>query len=209
MRHTPSVAGAVEAFFANRDLAAETCRTYRMALDSLVEGLGGDCSVADLDADRVAAVFAELWGGCAAATWNTRRVAVGAFGSWCGERWLLAGDPLLGVEPRRRSDNIRAILVGDLDRARRRARIRCKGGSIGMVVWAAPITRFLGRCLADWTVGPLFLIRWRTRTVPSRRDLYAPAGQARLSSVDILVGGPSTSCAIRPLRIWPNPELPR
>ena len=78
-----------------------------------------------------------------------------------------------------------------------------------MVVWAAPITRFLGRCLADWTVGPLFLIRWRTRTVPSRRDLYAPAGQARLSSVDILVGGPSTSCAIRPLRIWPNPELPR
>ena len=113
MRHTPSVAGAVEAFFANCDLAAETCRTYRMALDPLVEGLGGDCLVADLDADRVAAVFAELWGGCAAATWNTRRVAVGAFGSWCGERWLLAGDPLLGVEPRRRSDNIRAILVGD------------------------------------------------------------------------------------------------
>ena len=61
--HTPSVAGAVEAFFANRDLAAETCRTYRKALDLLVEGLGGDCSVTDLDADRVAAVFAELWVG--------------------------------------------------------------------------------------------------------------------------------------------------
>ena len=220
MCHVPSLAGAVEAFFAGRDLAAATCRTYRQALGPLVETVGGDRPVTDLDADQVEAVFAERWGGCAPATWNTRRVAVQAFASWCGERWPLAGDLLAEVAPRRRSaDNTRAIPLGDLeelwrrrdvplrektlwrmlyetaarasevlaldvedlDRARRRARIRSKGGSVDMVVWAAPTARLLGRYLTDRTHGPLFLTRWRTRTAPPRRDVYAPTGQARLS----------------------------
>ena len=218
--HVPSVAGAVEAFFAGRDLAAATCRTYRQAFGPLVETVGTDRPVTDLDPGLVAAVFEELWADRAAATWNTRRVAVGAFASWCGDRWPLTGDPLADVPPRRRrADNTRAVPledleelwrrrtvplrekllwrmlyetaarasevlaldVGDLDRARRRARIRSKGGSTDMVVWAAPGARLLGRYLAARTAGPLFLTRWRTRTAPARRDLYAPTGQARLS----------------------------
>ena len=211
---------AVEAFFAGRDLAAGTCRTYRQALGPLVEAVGADRPVTDLHADRVAAVFAELWADRAPATWNTRRVAVEAFAAWCGEGWSLAEDLLAGVEPRRRRvDNTRAVPlgdleelwrrrtvplrekllwrmlyepaarasevlaldVGDLDRARRRARVRSKGGSVDMVVWAAPTARLLGRYLADRTTGPLFLTRWRSRTEPAVRDVYAPAGQARLS----------------------------
>ncbi len=82
--HLPSVAGAVEAFFAGRDLASGTCRTYRQALGPLVEAVGSDRAVTSLDADQVAAVFEELWADRAAATWNTRRVAVQAFASWCG-----------------------------------------------------------------------------------------------------------------------------
>ena len=74
--HVPSVVGAVEAFFAVRDLAAATCRTYRQALGPLVEVVGGQ-PVTDLDADQVAVVFAERWAGRAAA-WNTRRTAVQA-----------------------------------------------------------------------------------------------------------------------------------
>ena len=68
-------------------------------------------------ADRVAAVFEELWADRAPATWNTRRVAVQAFASWCGVRWLLASDLLAGVGPRRRryTDNTRAVLYGDLE----------------------------------------------------------------------------------------------
>ena len=100
--HVPSVAGAVEAFFAGRDLASATCRTYRQALGPLVETVGSDRPVTDLDADRVAAVFEELWADHTPAAWNTRRVAVQAFASWCGERWPLAGDLLVGVGPRRR-----------------------------------------------------------------------------------------------------------
>ena len=93
---------AVEAFFAGRDLASATCRTYRQALGPLVETVGSDRPVTDLDADRVAAVFEELWADHTPAAWNTRRVAVQAFASWCGERWPLAGDLLVGVGPRRR-----------------------------------------------------------------------------------------------------------
>ena len=219
VHHVPSLAGAVEAFFANRDLAPETCRTYRKALDPVVEAVGRDQRVTDLDPQLVAAVF-ERWDGCAPATWNTRRVAVQAFAAWCGERWPLTGDLLAGVPPRRRrTDNTRAVPyedleelwrrrtvplrektlwrmlyetaartsevlaldVEDLDRVRRRARIRSKGGSTDMVVWAAPTARLLGRYLGDRTGGPLFLTRWRTRTAPARRNLYAPTGQARLS----------------------------
>ena len=80
-----------------------------------------------------------------------------------------------------RASEVLALDVGDLDRARRRARIRSKGGSVDMVVWAAPTARLLGRYLADRTGGPLFLTRWRSRTAPPRRDVYAPTGQARLS----------------------------
>ena len=221
MCHVPSVAGAVEAFFAGRDLAAATCRTYRQALGPLVEAVGADRPVTDLHADQVAAVFEELWAGRAPATWNTRRVAIQAFASWCGERWPLAGDLLVGVGPRRRRmDNTRAVPyedleelwrrrgvplrekllwrmlyetaartsevlalnVEDIDRARRRARIRSKGGSVDMVVWAAPTARLLGRYLAGRDAGPLFLTRWRTRTAPPRGDVYALTGPAGLPS---------------------------
>ena len=114
--HVPSVAGAVEAFFAGRDLASATCRTYRQALGPLVETVGADRPVTDLHADRVAAVFAELWADRAPATWNTRRVAVQAFASWCGDRWPLAENLLAAVEPRRRRvDNTRAIPYEDLE----------------------------------------------------------------------------------------------
>ena len=61
-----------------------------------------------------------------------------------------------------RASEVLALDVGDLDRARRRARIRSKGGSTDMVVWAAPTARLSGRYLADRPGGPLFLTRWRT-----------------------------------------------
>ena len=114
--HLPSVGWAVEAFFAGRDLASGTCRTYRQALGPLVEAVGADRPVTSLDADRVAAVFEELWADRAPATWNTRRVAIQAFASWCGDRWLLAEDLLAGVPPRRRrADNTRAVPYEDLE----------------------------------------------------------------------------------------------
>ena len=80
-----------------------------------------------------------------------------------------------------RASEVLALDVEDLDRPRRRARIRSKGGSVDMILWAAPTARLLGRYLADRSGGPLFLTRHRSRTAPARRDLYQPTGQARLS----------------------------
>ena len=43
---------------------------------------------------------------------------------------------------------------------------RSKGGSVDMIVWAAPTARLLGGYLADRTGGPLFLTLHRSRTAP-------------------------------------------
>ena len=111
VRHVPSVAGAVEAFFASWDLASGTRRTYRQTLDPLVEAAAGDRAVTGLAPELVAALVSERWGSTSPVTWNTRRVVIQAFTSWCQERWLLAG-----VEPRRRvASNTRAIPLDDLE----------------------------------------------------------------------------------------------
>ena len=109
VRHVPSVAGAVEAFFASWDPASGTRRTYRQTLDPLVEAAAGDRAVTDLE--LVAGLVSDRWGSTSPVTWNTRRVVIRAFAGWCQERWLLAG-----VEPRRRvAGNIRAIPLDDLE----------------------------------------------------------------------------------------------
>ena len=121
---------------------------------------------------------------------NTRAVLYGALEDLWRRRTVSLREKLLWrlLETAARTSEVLALDVGDLDRARRRARIRSKGGSVDMVVWAAPTARLLGRYLADRTTGPLFLTRWRTRTA---RLL------GRRSSGGIRVGGLCTSCVIR------------
>ena len=106
----------MEAFFADRDLAVQTRRTYRRALDALVCDLGGDLSVESLSAEGIRWVFMQRWGEASAATWNTRLTAVASFGSYCERNgWIEAG-LLAGVERRRqRQDRTRAIPYGDLE----------------------------------------------------------------------------------------------
>ena len=185
--HVPSVAGAVEAFFAGRDLAAGTCRTYRQALGPLVEAVDGDRPVTDLDPQLVAAVFEELWAGRAPATWNTRRTAVQAFAAWCGERWPLAADPLAGVPARRRAaDNTRAVPYVDLEELWRRRAVPLREKALWRLLYetAARASEVLALDVEDLDRArrraPV-LTRWRSRTAPARRDLYQPTGQARLS----------------------------
>ena len=119
--HVPPVGAAVDAFFVHRDLAPNSRRAYRAALDPLVEAVGADQPLAALTPDAVAEVFADRWGGCAPATWNTRRAAVRTFVSWCKDRWALGADPLAGVGPRRQpTDSTRAVPYRDLDELLRR-----------------------------------------------------------------------------------------
>ena len=139
----------------------------------------------------VAALVSERWGSTSPATWNTRRVAdntraipLDDLEELLRQRSVPLREKTLWsmlYETAARASEVLALDVEDLDLPRRRARIRSKGGSTDMVLWAAPIARLLGRYLACRDAGLLFLTRWRTRTAPARWDLYAPTGRARLS----------------------------
>ena len=119
--HVPPFGAAVDAFFVHRDLAPNSRRAYRAALEPLVEAVGADQPLAALTPDAVAEVFAGRWSGSAPSTWNTRRAAVRAFVSWCEDRWPLGTDPLAGVGPRRQhTDSTRAVPYRDLDELWRR-----------------------------------------------------------------------------------------
>ena len=107
---TLCLGGAVDAFFADRDLAAQTRRTYRRALDALVCDLGADLSIESLSAEGIRRVLKERWGEASAATWNTRLTAVASFGSFCQRNGWIEGGLLVGVERRRYTqDRTRAI----------------------------------------------------------------------------------------------------
>ena len=64
--HVPPVGAAVEAFFVHRDLAPNSRRVYRAALDPLVEAVGADQPLAALTPAAVAGVFTDRWGWCCA-----------------------------------------------------------------------------------------------------------------------------------------------
>ncbi|WP_354642028.1 sigma-70 family RNA polymerase sigma factor [Kitasatospora camelliae] len=89
---------AAEEFLAGGALDPGTVRSYRQTLRRLRLGLGERLPLAELDADRVAGVFATAWGGAAPATWNRHRSAVRSFAAWAG-----LGDPAAGLERRARS----------------------------------------------------------------------------------------------------------
>ncbi|MCY4370326.1 MAG: hypothetical protein OXF41_13160 [bacterium] len=83
------------------------------------------------------------------------------------------------------------------------------------MVWAAPTARLLGRYLTDRTHGPVFPTRWRTRTEPAARDLYAATVQARLTYRTAASqfkstpeGGPSTNSATPLSPTSPKQERP-
>ena len=97
----PRLGGAVEAFFADRDFAAETRRTYGRALDALVSDLGGDLSLEFLSSEGIRRVFKRRWGEASAATWNTRLTAVASFGLYCRRSGWIEVDLLAGIERRR------------------------------------------------------------------------------------------------------------
>ena len=82
-RGTPRLGAAVEAFFSAKQLSANTRRAYRQALSTVVEDLGMDLRVDQLDSRDVLQIFQQRWGSAQPATWNTRITAVQSFVSYC------------------------------------------------------------------------------------------------------------------------------
>ena len=115
-RGTPRLRSAVEAFFSDKQLLANTRRAYRQALSAVARDLGWDLPVDQLDARRLLDIFQRQWGSAQPATWNTRITAIQSFVSYCQRNNWLQNDPMTLVDHRRLTrDQTKAIPYQDLE----------------------------------------------------------------------------------------------
>jgi integrase/recombinase XerC/integrase/recombinase XerD len=112
---------AIDAFLAERDLAAGTRRKYGATLEVLRAELGAELAVADVEGRALVSLFARHWGEVAPATWNRQRACLRSFFAFCGrQRWLVE-DPSEALERRRDpEDQTRSIPAAELERLWRR-----------------------------------------------------------------------------------------
>ena len=116
-RGTPRLRLAIEAFFSDKQLSANTRRAYRQALSAVVEDLGLDLLINQLDSRDVLEVFQQRWGSAQPATWNTRITALQSFVSYCQSNKWIDHDPMsLVVRRREPRDQTKAIPYQDLEK---------------------------------------------------------------------------------------------
>ena len=115
-RGTPRLRSAVEAFFSDKQLSANTRRAYRQALSAVAESLGWELPVDQLDSRRLLDAFQERWGSAQPATWNARITAIHSFISYCQRNQWIDHDPMALVDRRRQPrDQTKAIPYQDLE----------------------------------------------------------------------------------------------
>ena len=115
-RGTPRLRSAVEAFFSDKQLSANSRRAYRQALSAVVEDLGLDLRVDQLDSRDVLEVFQQRWGSAQPATWNTRITALQSFVSYCQRNKWIDHDPMsLVIRRREPREETKAIPYQDLE----------------------------------------------------------------------------------------------
>ena len=121
----PTLAGAVEGFFCDKDLSPNSRRTYRQALNALVADLGPRLTMHDLTRSQIHAVLTERWGDAAPATWNARLTALQSFVRYCRRnQWLSDPNPLAAIDRKRvPRDQTKAIPYDDLHNLWTRPRI--------------------------------------------------------------------------------------
>ena len=116
-RGTPRLGSAVDTFFSDKQLSANTRRAYSQALSAIADGLGRDLPVDQLDSRKLLDVFQQRWGSAQPSTWNTRITAVKSFFSFCRRNGWLDHDPMALVDRRRQPrDQTKAIRYEDLER---------------------------------------------------------------------------------------------
>ena len=115
-RGTPRLRSAVASFFSDKQLSSNTRRAYRQALSAVVEDLGLELRVDQLDSRNLLNVFQERWGSAQPSTWNTRITALQSFVSYCQRNRWIAHDPMsLVVRRREPRDQTKAIPYEDLE----------------------------------------------------------------------------------------------
>jgi len=113
---TPTLAAAVEAFFADKDLSANSRRTYHQTFDALAAELGDDLPIDKLAAAKIRRILDKRWGEAAPATWNARITALQSFVRYCRRNYWLKRDPMAAIDRKRvPRDRTKALAYDDLD----------------------------------------------------------------------------------------------
>ena len=112
----PTLAAVVEAFFADRDLAATTRRTYAATYTAMLAELGAELPVAALTPERLQKLLEQRWAERAPGTWNARIAALQSLTRFCQRQGWLEADPTASLERHRvpRCDS-RAIPYDELE----------------------------------------------------------------------------------------------
>ncbi|PZR69971.1 MAG: site-specific integrase [Solirubrobacterales bacterium] len=117
----PRLTDAVDAFLAQPDLAASSCRSYTQTLARLRDALGGDRPLDRVGTRELERATLEMWGATAPATWNRHVATLRSFDSFCRRRGWLQEAIAGGLERRREpADRTKAIPYPQLDRLWRR-----------------------------------------------------------------------------------------
>jgi integrase len=112
----PALSSALAAFFADKDLSANSRRAYHQTLDALTSELGNDLPIDKLTAAKIRRVLEKRWGEAAPATWNARITALQSFVRYCRRNQWLSRDPMEAIDRKRvPRDQTKAITYDDLD----------------------------------------------------------------------------------------------
>lgn len=148
----PTAAAAVDAFLAARHLAPGSRRVYRLTLDELVEALGPDRALDELDARQVAAAAEDRWGQAPPTTWNRVVATVTSWARWCARQGWTGRDLAAGLERRRvPGDETRAIPHAQLEALWARTDVSLRDKTLWRLLYetAARAEEILGLDVAD------------------------------------------------------------
>jgi integrase/recombinase XerC/integrase/recombinase XerD len=102
---SPSLAEAVAAYFAERDLAPTSRRVYALTLERLVTRLGADTPIGTITPRTLTRFLASEYGHLAAASWNRTVATLGSFFAYTTRQGWTPTSPAAALERRRqRSD---------------------------------------------------------------------------------------------------------
>jgi integrase len=112
----PTLATAVEAFFADHDLAPASRRTYGATYKVLLERLDPELAVTALTTEHLRKLIDDRWSKAGPRTWNARIAALQSLVRYCQRQKWLDVDPTTSLERRRvpRHES-RAIAYDELD----------------------------------------------------------------------------------------------
>jgi len=111
-----TLGAALEAFFADKDLARNSLRTYHQTLDALVEDHCPELVLVKLTPAKVRKTLEKRWGDAAPSTWNSRMTALQSFVRYCDRNEWIKRHPLKGIKRKREPrDETKAIAYEDID----------------------------------------------------------------------------------------------